>query len=137
MEDAIVYALPAARPRISLKRRVHFYCAGWLCAAVALQIFLQPEGLTVTDQGPLQQRLLWLAFTPLMAIFGLAQALTGPVTPSLPMFLLAAACLLTHGFFMIRSADRGRFTVLGGAQIILLTIAVIYFVRQSQLAGDC
>jgi hypothetical protein len=119
--------------RVSFSRRLRIYFAVWLLTALAFQVFLQPEGLTVTDLTPIQQRIRWPFYTPVMAVVGLAQAFTWPAFPQASAGFAAAGGLVLHAMFALTRARRSSFIALTSAQALLLTVAVIYFVRQSQL----
>ena len=67
--------------KVSFRARFFFYLAIWLFAALAIQVFLPPEGHAATDLTPFQQRIRWLFGIPLIAMLGLARALTWPWYP--------------------------------------------------------
>ncbi len=104
-----------------------------LLAGLALQIFLQPVGLTESDLTPFQQHLVWIPYTPLMLVFGLAQAASWPnnVPHWAPWVALAVFAL--HAIFGLTRTRRFSFAIAAGIQVLLLAVAVIYFVRQSLL----
>jgi hypothetical protein len=113
--------------------RVIAFFALWILAAVAFEIFLAPEGSTVTDKSELHQRLTLPLWTPLLAAFGLAQAATWPHSfPAWAVF--APGC-----YFCVQAVSclvfsrRSVFASLCSLQVVMLTIAVVYFVRFSRL----
>ena len=119
--------------RVSFSRRLLIYFAVWLLAALAFQFFLHPMGLTETALTPIQQRISWPVYTPLMIVVGLAHAVTWPDFPQAWVGFAAAAFLVFHAILALTRARRSSFVALTSAQALLLTVAVIYFVRQSQL----
>lgn len=125
-----------AERRVSFSRRLLIYGAVWLLAALAFQVFLQPEGLTETSLAPMQQRIRWPLYTPLMAMVGLSYAVSWPDSPREDVGLAAGAGLVLHGILALACARRSRFIAFTLAQTLLLTVAVIYFIRQTQLPGD-
>ena len=133
-EAAMSFPQTDALPqRVRFRSRLLIYFTGWLLAALAIQIFLEPEGLTVTHLTPIEQRISWPFYTPFMAVVGLAQAVTWPDFPQATAGLAAATCFVLHAIIALACGRRSSFIALTAAQALLLTIAVIYFVRQSQL----
>ena len=124
-------AVPENRVRFST--RLLIYVAMWLFAALVFQAFLQPAGLSETELTPIQQRLLWPLYTPVMAVVGLAQAGTWPVFPSALAILAGGACFAVHGIIALSRKQWSSIVALAGVHALLLAIAVIYFVRQAQL----
>ncbi len=118
---------------VSFSRRLLIYFAVWLLAALAFQFFLQPIGLTETALTPIQQRIRWPIYTPLMIVAGLAHAVTWSDFPQAWVGFAVAALLVLHAILALTRARRSSFVVLISTQALLLTFAVIYFVRLSEL----
>ncbi len=120
-------------PRTWFTARLAVYFGVWLLALLALQIFLQPEGATESSFTATQQRLLWLPYTPLMVVVGLAQAATWP--GSFPNWApwMVVGVLVGHALVALTRVRRSSFVVLIGVQVVLFGVAVFYFVRQAQL----
>ena len=106
--------------------------SGWILAAVAFQIFLQPLGLTETSLTPLQQRMQWPLLTPIMVIVGLAQASTWPAAPHAFVGISVAVGIVFHAIAALTISRLKSFIVLMFVQMGFLTVAVICFVRWSQ-----
>ena len=123
----------APEHRVRFSRRLLIYAAVWLLAVLAFELFLQPEGLTETDLSPIQQRIRLPLYSPLMAVVGLAQSVTWPTFPSSSALDVSAACFVVHAIAALTRSRRGSVIALTCAQTLLLTVAVIYYVRQSQL----
>lgn len=135
IESAMSVPQPRAVPkdRIRFGRRLLVYLAVWLLAAFAFQVFLKPEGLTETDLSSLQQRISRLLHTPVMAVLGLAQSVTWPGIPGATGGFAAAACFVSQAILTLTRARRRPFIALMLVQALLLTVAVVHFVRQSRL----
>lgn len=118
---------------VRFRRRLFIYIALWLLAALAFQVFLRPLGLTETDLTPIQQRIRWPLYTPLMAVIGLAQAGTWPANPQAIAGIAAAAVFVLHAVSMLTRARPRSLIALAAAHALLLALAVIYYVRWSQL----
>lgn len=118
---------------VPFRRRLVIYLAIWFVTALAFEIFLQPEGLTETDLTPFQQRIRMPIYVPLMTVVGLAQSVTWPTFPGTSALDVAAACLALHAVVALSLAHRGSFLALATVQALLLTVAIVYFVRQSHL----
>src|SRR5215218_10227701 len=110
---------PVPQHQVRFSRRLAIYLSVWLLAALALEVFLRPEGLTETSASPLEQRLWLPIYTPLMVILGLAQAATWP-RDHFAHWAVAAAfiCFLVHGIFTLRAGKRAWFLVLACIHII-------------------
>jgi len=119
--------------RVRFSRRLLTYFAVWFLAVLAFGVFLQPEGLTETDLTPFQQRIRLPLYTPLMAVAGLAQSVTWPTFPSSSALDAAAACFVLHAIVALTRSRRSSLIAFTCAQALLLTVAVVYYVRQSQL----
>lgn len=120
-----------ARVRLTIRLAVYF--SVWVLVAVAFQVFLQPEGPTESSFSPLQQRLIWPLYTPLMAVIGLAQAATWPKHwPDWAPWVVVIG-LAIHGVVTLTRSRRSTFLIFTGVQVLVLTVAVVYFVRQSYL----
>jgi hypothetical protein len=119
--------------RVRLSTRVLVYFSTWILVALAFQILLRPEGPTETDFSPLQQRLLWPLYAPLMVVVGLVQAATGSARfPNWAPWLVVAG-FAVHFIIALTRVRRSSFVALIAIQVPFLVIAVIYFVRQSYL----
>lgn len=118
---------------VRFRIRIFSYFAGWVLVALAFQVFLQPLGLTETALTPIQQRMLWPLWAPVMVIVGLAQAATWPASPQAVVGISVAVGMVFHAFAALTISHFKAFIVLMLAQMGFLTIAVIYFVRWSQL----
>jgi hypothetical protein len=117
--------------RIRLRNRFLVYSAVWLLVTLAFQIFLQPEGPAESDFSPLQQRLLWPIYTPLMVVVGLIQAATGSTLfPDWVPWTIVAG-FAVHFLITLTRTRRFTFAAFICIQVLFMTVAVIYFVRQS------
>jgi hypothetical protein len=125
-------AHPNAGRRICFRIRLLIYLGVWLLAALAIQLMLRPEGLIESDLTPLQQRFLWPLYIPVMVALGLAQAFTWPDFPGAGVSLIAGGALAVHAAVALTRVRRGSFLVLTCVQGVFL-VAVVYFVRQSEL----
>jgi hypothetical protein len=119
--------------RVRVGTRLLIYIAMWLLAALAFQLVLQPDGLTETDLSPIQQRVRWPLYTPIMAAVGLAQAFTWPDFPGSTAFWVAVACFAVHAAVALTRSHYIAFIALSLAQAFLFVIAVIFFFRHTQL----
>jgi hypothetical protein len=118
---------------IRFSARLLAYCGVWLLVALAFQFVLPPDGLTETDLSPIQQRIRWPLYTPIMAAVGLAQAATWPDFPGSLAVTIATAVFVVHAVAALTRSSRPAFVGLIFAQAVLLGIAVIYFIRHTQL----
>jgi uncharacterized membrane protein len=126
-------AMSVSAQRVSLRKRLLIYLAVWALSGLAFQVFLQPMGLTETHLTPTEQRVRWPIYTPLMALVGLAQSFTWPASPGTSAGFAAFACFAVHA---VVALTRTRWSSVAGLfciQTLLLAVAVIYFVRHSQL----
>ena len=119
--------------KLSARQRLFWYIAVWVLAALAFQLFLRPEGLTETNLPEVQQRLSWPFYTPFMVTIGLAEVFTWPQTFNTVALLGSAVCLLVHAVITFTRVYARSFLVMICIQVVLLGIAVFYFVRFSQL----
>ena len=118
---------------VRFRHRLFIHIALWLLAALAFQVFLRPLGLTETDLTPIQQRIRWPLYTPLMAVIGLAQAGTWPANPPALAGMAAAAVFVLHAILMLTRARPRSLIALAVAHALLLALAIIYYVRWPQL----
>lgn len=114
---------------IHLHTRLLVYLAVWLLAALAIQVFLQPEGLTVTFLTPSQQRVEWLLFTPFMVYWGLEHHFSLPQYS----FWLFVAIVIAHGIQTLRCTQFLAFAVLIGLQVVTVASAVVFFIQRWRL----
>src|SRR6187401_283957 len=91
---------------VRLRHRLLIYFAVWLLAALAFQIFLQPLGLTETDLTPIEERIRWPLYTPIMAVFGLAEAATWPRSPQALAGISALAAFVLHAVVALTRVRR-------------------------------
>jgi len=123
----------APEQRVRLGTRFLVYFSVWLFAALAFQIFLRPEGPTESDLSPIQQRLLWPLYAPLMVVVGLVHAVTGSSRfPDWAPWAVVAG-FVVHFIIALTRVRRSSFVAFISIQVLFLAIAVIYFVRQSYL----
>lgn len=102
--------------RVRFRSRLLIYFALWLLAALAFQIFLQPQGLTETHLTPIQQRISWPLYTPFMSVVGLAQAVTWPDFPKALAVFVAAVCFALHAILALACARRSWYIALAAAK---------------------
>jgi hypothetical protein len=136
VNEATISPIESEDVRESLVRfRTRFltYLGVWLLAALAFEVALQPEGLTETYLTPLQQRLQWPLYTPLMVFFGLSQALSTPRDVPQYLFWLFVAVFLFHALLVLRRVRLPVFAALIGLQALTLAVGVAYFVHFSRL----
>jgi len=124
---------PTPQHRVGFRHRMLIYFAVWLLAVLAIQVFLRPMGLTETALTPIQQRIRWPLYTPFMAVIGLAQAVTWPASPQALAGIAAVTIFALHALLMLTRTRRYSFVVLAVVQVLLLAVAVIYYVRWSEL----
>ena len=120
---------------LSVGQRLFWYVAVWLFTVLAFQIFLTPEGLTETNLSEMEQRIRWPLYTPIMVVIGFAEAFTWPTDFTAVAFVGAFACLVAHAITMLTRVHFRPFVLMLCIQTVLLAIAVIYFIRFSQLPG--
>ena len=120
---------------IGVRQRVIAYLVLWLIAAIAIQIFLKPEGLTETDLSPFQQRIRWPIYTPLMIALGLGRVITLPLLPLLHWsnemltFWIAFVGLAVIGIITLTRRSRQVFVVMLCVNAVLLAISVFFFLQ--------
>ena len=136
MNEAVIrtkHSDTASRCGVRFRMRFLIYLAVWLLAAVAFEIFLRPEGLTETHLTPLQQRLLWPLYTPLLVFFGLAQAVSTPRDIPQSFFWVVVALLVAHAALTLSRNRPIVFAALIGVQALTLAVAVTCFIHFSRL----
>ena len=120
---------------IGVRQRVIAYLVLWLIAAIAIQIFLKPEGLTETDLSPFQQRIRWPIYTPLMIALGLGRVITLPLLPLLHWsnemltFWIAFVGLAVIGIITLTRRSRQVFVDMLCVNAVLLAISVFFFLQ--------
>ncbi|CAN5724215.1 hypothetical protein BH11VER1_BH11VER1_21350 [soil metagenome] len=119
--------------RFRFKTRLFIYLAIWLLAAMAFQFFLPPEGATVTELTPFQQRIRWPLYTPIYLLVGLAQSFAWPERISSWAGVAATLCFLFHAVLTLTLSRRFAFLIMCGLQVVLVVVSVVYFIRFSQL----
>jgi len=136
---------PLPETDIRFRTRFFFYLAIWLFAALVIQVFLPPEGIVATDLTPFQQRIRWLFGIPLIAMLGLARALTWPWYPSdhsppdsasLPALLVSICCLIAIGTITL---TRHRWCYLIPALCLhatILLVSIPFYIRFSTELSD-
>jgi hypothetical protein len=121
---------------VRISTRLLIYLAVWLLAALALEVFLQPLGLTETDATPLEQRLWWPLYTPLMVFLGLAmflQVLPWPSGMAGGAALVALIYFAAQAYFALTPRRPAVVLGLSCLQALALSAGVLYWVRYSQL----
>ncbi len=119
--------------RIRFRVRLAIYLCVWLLAVLAFEGFLRPEGLTETHLSPLQQRLQWPLYTPLMVFFGLGQALSTPSDTPQFYFWICLILFLAHAALSLTRTHLASFSILIGVQTATIAVAVSYFIHFSRL----
>ena len=119
---------------VSFARRCFGCGAMWLAAALAFQVFLKSEGLTETNLNEMQQRIGWLFSTPIMAAAGLAEAFVWPRGFRSGGVSAAVVCLTGLSIITLTRSSRRAFVAMICINIIILAVAVTYFVRFSRLS---
>lgn len=119
--------------RITVRWRLLGYGAVWLLAALAIQLFLRPEGLTETNLNEAQQRALWLLYTPVMATIGLADALQRVSRLADWSPLVIAICFALHALVILTQSRPRFFAIMIFVQIVLLSLAIMSFIHLSRL----
>lgn len=119
--------------RLPARSRALIVCIVWLSTALAFQVFVKPEAVTVTDLSEIQQRIQWLFLTPMMAAAGLAEALAWPSEFTVGGLLVSLVCLSALSINTLIVSSRRAFVVMICINAVVLAIAVIYFIRFSRL----
>ena len=118
---------------ITVRWRLSGYGAVWLLAALAIQLFLKPEGLTETNLYEAQQRALWLLYTPVMASIGLADVLERVSRLADWAPLIIVICFVLHALVTLTRSRARSFAIMLLIQIVFLSLAITNFIQLSRL----
>jgi len=118
---------------ISPVQRLVWYGALWVLAAIAIQVFLKPEGLTETNLSEIQQRIRWPFYTPLMVAMGLAAAFARSAVYNGWAISTALSCFVIHGFITLTRTSARSFALMILIHAALLGVAVICFLRFARM----
>lgn len=119
--------------RIKVRWRLLGYAAVWLLAALAVQLFLRPEGLTETSLNEAQQRALWLLYTPVMATIGLSHALERVRNLADWVPVIIVICFVLHAIVTLIQSRTRSFAIMLLIQIVVLSLAITSFIDLSRL----
>ena len=109
------------------------YLGVWLLAVLTLELFLEPEARTQSELSPLEQRLIWPLWTPLMVLFGLGHAFSLPRSIPESFSLTVFAAFIVHAVLTLRAKRPFFFAALIGLQLIVLLGAMASFIHLSRL----
>ena len=126
--------IPTMRASIGIGARVAVYLAVWLLAVLAIEVFLIPDSPTESHLTPLEQRLIWPLYTPLMVLVGLEQAVAWAGGEfEMVRFAVIAVSLAAQGIIALAISRRDWFFACTLLQVALLSVGVVYFIHLSRL----